>query len=458
MGEISGLQSGSGGAADRFCLALFIGIHGRTAAPGCQTAHPFVSVMLMADAKGRRAFNERGGLPRIPLTAGNKLAPRVAIASIVAPNYVGGLAAYMRGLAVHLSDQASVKGFFVCIHERHSTLADAQESLPWPVHAVQPRLSWDHAQRFLSRLASRPALHLLFEGVLRVVVPPTAIERLCGSIDVIHFVGTGWDLFGFPLSFAAHRRGMRFTVCPAVHPRSWGGDRIDVRLYRRADSVFCLSDYEKTYLRDLGVDDKRLVRCGLPSMCRMDGDGTRFRREHGLGTRRVVLFAGRRDEGKGYPAVLRAWGQVSQQLPDAVLVLAGPGGQEFNDLVAELSPDSVRDLGTPGELMKADALAGCDLFCLPSAHESFGIVYVEAWSYGKPVICGTAPACRELVEDGVTGLWADQNPQTIADKLISLLINRENIRRMGEAGRTLQESRYTVEAMLQAHLQAWELV
>jgi len=117
----------------------------------------------------------------------------------------------------------------------------------------------------------------------------------------------------------------------------------------------------------------------------------------------VVLFVGQ-GRGKGYPALLRTWSTVLKGAPDAVLAWRVQAEASFAGSL-RVSRNTVSEIsGLPNELGKADAFAGCDVFCLPSAHESFGIVYVEAWSYGKPVICGTAPACRELVEPGVTGL------------------------------------------------------
>ena len=128
----------------------------------------------------------------------------------------------------------------------------------------------------------------------------------------------------------------------------------------------------------------------------------------------MVSFMGRRDEGKDYHAILKAWPLVLARVPDAILLLAGKGGDEYAYLLHQLLADSFRDLGIVDDSTKAAVLAACDVFCLPSAHESFGIVYIEAWSRGKPVICGTAPACRELVEDGVTGLHATQVPAELA--------------------------------------------
>ncbi len=337
----------------------------------------------------------------------------------------------------------------------HPVLGKSEEKLPWPVEILGTRRSWTKAQRVLRSMASRPALHPVLEVLVSWLVPPGSLRRIDESANWMHFVGTGWDFFGFTLLRFARRRGLPFTIWPAVHPRSWGDDVIDVRLYARADAVFCQSDYERRHLGALGVPERKLIFCGLPPMCRTDGDPRRFHETQGISEESLtVLFLGRRDEGKGYPALLKAWPLVLQDCARAVLLLAGPGGSEYENLKAALPAESVRDLGVPDEFGKADALAACDVFCLPSSHEAFGIAYVEAWSYSKPVICGLAPACRELIEDGVTGVWADQDPPSLAKRIVSLLQQPELRGRLGQEGRARQQRDFTAENVARIHLRA----
>jgi glycosyltransferase involved in cell wall biosynthesis len=148
---------------------------------------------------------------------------------------------------------------------------------------------------------------------------------------------------------------------------------------------------------------------------------------------------------------------VLEAVPECVLIVAGPGGSKFDGQLQALPSRSWLDLGTPDETQKADAMAACDVFCLPSAHESFGIVYVEAWSYGKPVICGTAPASRELVPDGIAGLHASQDVGELAAALIRLLRHPAEAAEMGAAGQRIQREHYTVDRMVTDHLRAWGL-
>jgi glycosyltransferase involved in cell wall biosynthesis len=377
----------------------------------------------------------------------------LCIASRVPPNHHGGLAAYQRLLIKLLSKKAGWSGSIA--FESEKTVLDLPtiaQRLDWPSYKL-PHSSLGRLTRSQwSRLASRRKTHDALEWILRQA------WQVCDSgarADIVHFVGTGWDFFGFAMLKRARQVGARFSVLPAIHPRSWGDDVLDIRLYQKADAVICLSECEREHLRERGVPLEKLLKCPLPPMCGSDGDGRRFRETHGLQDRPCILFLGRRDEGKGYGALLRAWKLVIEKVPEAVLILAGPKMGDFSELIMQIPRGALCDIEVPDETLKADALAACDIFCLPSIHESFGVVYVEAWSYGKPVICGTAPACRELIRDGVTGFWADQNPEELSETLSKLLLNRELQQEMGMEGKRTQIGRFNENAFVTTHLNAF---
>jgi glycosyltransferase involved in cell wall biosynthesis len=92
---------------------------------------------------------------------------------------------------------------------------------------------------------------------------------------------------------------------------------------------------------------------------------------------------------------------------------------------------------------KTDALAACDLLCVPSSQESFGGVLVEAWMLGKPVVAGPAPAVRAVVTESHDGYLVSQEPGAIAERILYLL-DRPSLRQeMGQHGRAKAEARYT---------------
>ncbi|MCF7787571.1 MAG: glycosyltransferase family 4 protein [Prosthecobacter sp.] len=367
---------------------------------------------------------------------------KIAIASHVDQVTVGGLAAYQRELASGLQSFSRINGEPLSVQQLPMNPDDNSSSMK--------------RARWVNQLASRGPLMRIADTLSRVMNYHPSWTLAVNTADVIHFIGTGWEITGHPLWREAGEAEVPFTVWPSVHPENCKDEAFDLQLYQEAEAVFCQSDHELEHLISRGVAASKLIRCGLPPMCPANGNGTRLRSKLGIGMRPAVLFVGRRDAGKGYPALLEAWPLVLRQCPDAVLLLAGPGDAD-EAMLANISPENVRDLGCPPEQEKADAYAACDVFCLPSAYESFGIVYVEAWSYGKPVICGTAPASRELVEHGVTGVWADQQPQQLSHSLLRLLMYPDLRHRIGLAGLRHQLVNFTTEQMVGCHLKAWKI-
>lgn len=309
---------------------------------------------------------------------------KIVIASHVQAAAVGGLAAYQRELASGLQSFSRISGAPLSV--QHLQINAGDSSCTLKSSAIRQR----------TQANTRGPLLRIADTLHRVMSHSQSWKLAVNTADVLHFVGSGTDITGHPLWRETRETEVPFTVWPALHPENCDDECFDLQLYQEAEAVFCQSEHEREHLISRGVTADRLIRCGLPPMCPANGNGARLRSRLGIGMRPIVLFVGRRDAGKGYPALLEAWPLVMRQCPDAVLLLAGAGDADESRL-NKISPESVRDLGSPSEQDKADAYAACDVFCLPSALESFGIVYVEAWSYGKPVICGTAPASRELV-------------------------------------------------------------
>ena len=375
------------------------------------------------------------------------------------PETVGGLASYLRGLAEGLSAANSVT--VVTRFSRANGLAEMYAGAETPqtldneryrTHIIAPRASWRPVLRRLISLVARPPLQPLARRLYCRAYQPFLSAAIPASADVVHYVGTGWELLGFAALAEARKRGAAFTALPAVHPGTWGDSPLDVSLYNQADAVLTLSESERTHLIRQGVVPERLHVCGLAPAPAPDGDGAAFRRRHGLEDRPLILFVGRKDRGKGYHVLRDALAAVLAAVPDACLLAIGPDREPPYPPVPE---HALLDLGVADEAEKADALAACDVFCLPSVHESFGIVYVEAWAYGKPVVGGPAPAVQELIAEGEDGFCVDQDKNAVAGALVRLLRDPALCRRLGAAGQKKQQERFTWPAVLQIHQQVF---
>lgn len=165
----------------------------------------------------------------------------------------------------------------------------------------------------------------------------------------------------------------------------------------------------------------------------------------------VVLFLGRKTEYKGLEPSLRAFLTLQRSHPHAYFVAMGPETpssrklwQEVRQEMGEVPNLLVRDAVTDEERLAA--LAACDVFLMPSSGEAFGIVYLEAWAYAKPVIGAPIQAVSTLINDGVDG-WLIEPTQVeaITARLAWLADHPEAAKAIGAAGHAKLLRRYTID-------------
>lgn len=216
------------------------------------------------------------------------------------------------------------------------------------------------------------------------------IARAFSDREIIHHIGQGAEMIGFAASRAAQKLEIPFTVQPTIHPGQWGDSAFDFQLYKRADGLLVHTEYERRYMEGHGLQTPIFV-VGNGIEDRSDGVGSRFRQKYSL-SGKIILFIGRKEEDKGYMLLRESFDQLSREIADLHLVCIGPG-TGIGGNKACLNLDYV------DEQTKHDALAACDIFCVPSEAESFGLVYMEAGRYGKPVIARNIPVLRELLGD-----------------------------------------------------------
>jgi glycosyltransferase involved in cell wall biosynthesis len=126
---------------------------------------------------------------------------------------------------------------------------------------------------------------------------------------------------------------------------------------------------------------------GVPVPEVYDPEG--FRRRHGLGDRRFVLYGGRREGAKNWDALLEGFvAAVRKEDLDLTLVTFGVGEVHAPADVAE----RIVDLGVISDADRDDAFAAASAYLQPSAMESFSRTVMEAWLAGTPVIANGASA------------------------------------------------------------------
>jgi glycosyltransferase involved in cell wall biosynthesis len=177
----------------------------------------------------------------------------------------------------------------------------------------------------------------------------------------------------------------------------------------------------------------------------------------------VVLTVARMEASeqyKGHDVVLRALPSVLARVPNLVYVVVGDGDDRARiEALADslgLRPH-VMFTGRVTDSELAALYKRCDVFALPARTvmdasnpkgEGFGIVFLEAMAFGKPVIGPKYGAPAELIRDGQSGLLVDpEDPTAVAEALLSVLSAPEHAKRMGEAASRWVRQEYSFSSL-----------
>lgn len=156
---------------------------------------------------------------------------------------------------------------------------------------------------------------------------------------------------------------------------------------------------------------------------------------------RVILTVGRLsgDRYKGVDTLITALPRLLTEWPELHLVVAGGGG-EYAWLEQIADGCGVRGhvhfLRGLSDAEIAACYSACEIFAMPSRGEGFGLVYLEAMAFGKPVIGGAHGGAPEVIEDGKTGFLVQHgDADQLATSLQTLLADSALGRKMGARGR-----------------------
>lgn len=248
----------------------------------------------------------------------------------------------------------------------------------------------------------------------------------------------------------ARQRGIPFVIYPLTHlgagPRP-GADslsrfytmRHQVALVRASDAVIAQTSTERAFYIQHGVPSERILVAGPgvnPGEV-IGGDGQRFRSRYGI-RGALVASISNLSYDKGTFHLVEAIRYLRRQGREVTLALAGTVLQPFRrywDRLNREDREGILLLGPINHGEKRDLLAACDVFAMPSRTDSFGIVYLEAWLYRKPVIAARTWGVTDVVQDGEDGLIVPFGDVTALAEAIAFLMDHPDLRdAMGRKG------------------------
>jgi phosphatidylinositol alpha-1,6-mannosyltransferase len=221
-----------------------------------------------------------------------------------------------------------------------------------------------------------------------------------------------------------------------------------MKILQNSQKIIVNSFFTKQQVSELEITDKEkiIILYPCPDNPELVNKETleEYRYKYALDGKLIILTVGRLVKRKGINLVIQNMPKIIGRLPNAVYVIAGDGQERENikKLIVNLKlQNSIRLLGEITDSEKAVLYQLANLFILtplPDENdvEGFGIVYLEAASYGLPSIGSYTGGIGEAVIQGQTGILINpQNQIAMKEAIIKLLIDKNFAQNLGQKAR-----------------------
>ena len=302
--------------------------------------------------------------------------------------------------------------------------------------------------------AEQPWTTIRYPGTVMLPIP--SVRREMQRIIREQSIEAVWFGASTPLGLMANaaKAAGAGKVISTTHGHEVGWARVPAgrlalrKIFHDADVVTYLTKATLRRLRPL-IGDTRIMR--LPGGISPEDFAfsaswrQKLRKRYGIGDDPTVVCISRLVERKGQDTLIRVWPRVLAACPQAKLVIVGKGPYQ-GDLrkMAQESPAAASIVFTgeaPFEELAAHYSLG-DVFAMPCRTraagmdlEGLGIVYLEAYAAGLPVVAGDSGGAPEAVLNGKTGVvCSGHRPEAVASALAYMLGNPSRAKEMGRAG------------------------
>lgn len=188
--------------------------------------------------------------------------------------------------------------------------------------------------------------------------------------------------------------------------------------YQNANRIFTMGKWLAEYM---------VAHCNIPKeKVYAVGGGINIdvsRIDYSQKTGNKILFVGRDFKRKGGDLVVKAFHILKSRVSDVKLYIAG---SPKNPITKDDYIEGIYFLGEQNQEDLINLYNQCDIFCMPSRFEAYGLVFPEALSFGLPCIGRDAFSMCEFIQHGKNGYLVDSdNVEELADKMEMALRNEE---------------------------------
>lgn len=292
------------------------------------------------------------------------------------------------------------------------------------------------------------------------------------KFDVVHGTALPYTSILYAAWIAARRSRALLCYTPFMHVgekdsdevRKWYARRDQMQLIEKADVVFVQTPTERDFLVSCGVTRSKCFIAGVgvnpEEIVPRDPPENLMHKRYGLSTP-YVFTLGAKSLDKGTPSVIEAMKIVWKRRPEVTLVLAGDEMSDFQkywETVPEQQRARILNLGRISDAERIDLIRHSAVYLNPSRTDSFGITFLEAWLWEKPVIGARAGGVVDVISHEEDGFLVEfGSASEIASRILQLLDDPSLREAMGAKGKQKTLSRYTWESVFEKIAERYEL-
>jgi len=347
---------------------------------------------------------------------------KVLLFTIEYPPFKGGVANYYENVAKHWLKPDDI---FVLANGNIASTNKKTEYKNLISNLIYPKWLFSFYYLFLNILKNKID-HILVGQILPLGLVTYIVSK---------FTSTKYStiLHGMDFTFALRKKRKRF---------------IAKLILTNSQRIICSNSYVAQLAKDfLGAkyfDKIIVVNPGIDNNFSYDKNiADSLIKKHNLQDKIILLSVGRLVKRKGFDKVVEVIGDVTKTIPNLLYVLAGKGPDEEHIKSFQKDANNILYLNNLSDDEKWAWLALSDIFITASRDidgdfEGFGIVYLEAYLAGKPVIAGNSGGVSDAVRDNYSGLLINPDDnEEIKKAIITLALNKELRVTLGSQGQKM---------------------
>lgn len=280
------------------------------------------------------------------------------------------------------------------------------------------------------------------------------------TLLTLHYTDWNFDLLGDKKQLRQILAKPKEELTEDIEKHIHKGIERDRTIVEHCDKVICIAQHSLDAAKEFfGIEDERmcLITNGLKDEFKplSATQKTLLKQKQYISeNEKIIVFAGRLDEAKGIPFLLKAFGTVLKKHQNTRLILAGEGSFEQWIPLARSLGTKVTFTGRLNKKQLFDLYRIADIGVMPSIHEQFGLVALEMMMHALPIIVTDTGGLKEIVENRKTGLKIPikkknnklcVDTSALAQHICYLLENQDFALQLGENARKafLQKYEYT---------------